>query len=141
MLNLSTALQFKPIKEGIIECDCSQPDYFTDDETVERKYWDFLPGKILYRYRDCPYMNRFELLTFKVIKETEASYQFIDGDKPRWVRKDATRSFCYDDKKDAWRNFRKRKDKQLKILRSQVSRIEQVVREIKKIEENPDAKY
>ena len=122
-------------KDEIAERDCSDSVYFTNGETVERKEREFIPNLVLYRYRDCSYSDSIELLKFKVIRETESSYLLIDYDKERWVRKNATRSFAYDDKKDAWRNFKKRKEKQLKILNSQANRIKQVIASIKKIEE------
>lgn len=116
--------------------DCSDPDYFTDGELVERKERKFISGLILYRYRDCYMTEAIELLQFKVIRETEASYLLIDGDQERWVRKNATRSFAYDKKEDAWRNFRKRKEKQLKILKNQIRRVENVLHLIRKFESN-----
>ena len=125
--------RFIQVPEGIIESECSGHHYWKEDETVERLEREFLPGLTLYRYHD--FNDRIFLYKFKAIRETEASYLVIDNEKERWVRKGAMRSFCYDNKKDAWRNFTKRKEKQLKLLKGQVNRIEEVLRTIKKIEE------
>lgn len=122
-------------KDDICESECSSNVYFTSGETVERKEREFIPNLILYRYHDCYYMNKIQLQKFRVIRETESSYLLIDDDKERWVRKNATRSFAYDKKEDAWRNFKKRKEKHLKILKSQINRVEQVISTITKIED------
>jgi len=121
-------------KDDIVEMDCSSPDYWEEGDEVIRKDREFIPDLTLYRYRDCSYTNSIELLKFRAIRETEASYLVIDDSKERWIRKKAVRSFCYDAKKDAWRNFKKRKEKHLQILTRQARHIEQVIKRIKEIE-------
>jgi len=70
--------------------------------------------KQLYRYYEVSYEGCVTIVleTFRVVKETDASYWYVSErwpEKPRIVRKGATRSKCYDTREAAWASFKLRK--------------------------------
>lgn len=79
--------------------------------------------KQLYRYYEVSYEECVSIVleTFRVVKETDASYWYVPEhgpDKPRIVRKGATHSKCYDTREAAWVSFKIRKHKQMGHLAS-----------------------
>ena len=74
--------------------------------------------KQLYRYYEVSYEDCVTVVleTFRVVKETDASYWYVPehgSDKPKVVRKGATRSKCYDTREAAFESFKIRKHKQI----------------------------
>lgn len=85
--------------------------------------------KQLYRYYEVSYSECVSIVleTFRVVKETDASYWYVPEhgpDKPRIVRKGATRSKCYDTREAAWASFKIRKHKQMGHLASKLRDLE-----------------
>jgi len=83
---------------------------------------------VLYRYDyQCNYDNNVSLYCqqFEAIKETPGGYWIAWPDRKnnrRWVAKNAIVSFAYADKKDALRNFMKRKRKQIFFAQNSLDR-------------------
>jgi len=85
--------------------------------------------KQLYRYYEVSYEGCVSIVleTFRVVKETDASYWYVPKhgpDKPRIVRKGATRSKCYDTREAAWASFRLRKRAQIAHMRSKIGTLQ-----------------
>lgn len=85
--------------------------------------------KQLYRYYEVSYSECVTIVleTFRVVKETDASYWYVPEhgpDKPRIVRKGAMRSKCYDTREAAWASFKIRKGRQVRHMRSKLRDLE-----------------
>ena len=78
-----------------------------------------------YRYENL-YSNigvRVDLLEFYLIKETAKGYWIkhqwdVKEEYKRWVSKNGKKRFAYPTKEEALYNFKKRKERQIKILQS-----------------------
>jgi|SRR5690554_1297699 len=84
----------------------------------------------LYRYEDALGYDALEcrLVEFKVIRETEKGYWFVESwltnkafesmaeRSKRWVSKDARKRYCYPSKDEAWESYVIRKQKHLAHL-------------------------
>jgi hypothetical protein len=81
---------------------------------------------ILYRYEESLGMTsvQLNLYEFTVIKETELSYQvrIPFSEKKRWIRKNGKKKYACETKEDAMISFKRRKQRQIAILESQLER-------------------
>lgn len=94
--------------------------------------------KQLYRYYEVSYSECVSIVleTFRVVKETDASYWYVPehgSDKPRVVRRGATRSKCYDTREAAWASFKIRKRKQIAHMRSKLRDLEWLLPQLDKM--------
>ena len=101
---------------------------------------------VLYRYEGEQDVHFSFITTYKIVlkelkilKETKCGYwvRHLMYWK-KWVSKDTTRRFAYPTKKEALFHFKKRKEKQLKILTSQMEMVNQLLNQIDKV--NTDEK-
>lgn len=136
-------MEFKLVKnetEKIWEYRCSDPYWW--DENGKRHDYGFIPGLTFYRYHNS--YGGINCYKFKALRETPCGYWILDGKKEKWVGKTSMRRFCYPTKKEAWHNFKCRKKKQIQLLKSQLSHIRNVLREIyiyEKDEGDPDSPF
>lgn len=97
--------------------------------------------KQLYRYYELSYSNCVTVVieTFRVVKETNASYWYVPEhmpDEPKYrrvVRKGATRSKCYDTREAAFASFKIRKHKQINHIRSKLEDLEWLLPQLDKM--------
>jgi len=79
----------------------------------------------LYRFEDHGNGDCVTLMCydFAVVKETELSYQILlpYSNTKRWVRKNGKKKYAHATKEDAMISFKKRKARQIAILKSQLN--------------------
>lgn len=128
-MNLKLAFK-KSNNNEIKEYEVSSNQYYPEDTNVYVNR-DFLPNLTFFRYID--YNQGIYLNKYKAIRETAASYLIIDGDRERWIRKNALRSFCQSYREIAWKNFIHRKRKQREILKNRLDYVERTLNHIDNI--------
>jgi hypothetical protein len=101
---------------------------------------------VLYRYEGeqdehFSFITTYKIVLkeFQIIKVTPKGYWIRQNFYfKKWVSNDCTRRFAYPTKNEALFHFKKRKEKQLKILTSQVEMVQQLLNQIDKV--NTDEK-
>lgn len=92
-----------------------------------------MEDRYFYRYSDISYGEyhslglRLEVL--KVVKETKCGYwlTFGFGGKDKFVLKYGWKRYAWPSKEEAFRSFRERKKRQVKILKAQLKRAEEAL--------------
>lgn len=107
----------------------------------ERDYDKEITDKILYRYEGQEDVHwepiatyKIVLKTLQIIKETPKGYWIRDHIYwKRWVSKDGRKRYAYPTKAEALNNFKLRKEKQQKILKSRLNEVNQLLAQIDKV--------
>lgn len=110
----------------------------------EKDYDKEITDKVLYRYegeQDSHWMSfatyKIVLKTLQIIKETPKGYWIRDHVYwKKWVSKDGRKRYAYPTKAEALVNFKLRKEKQRKILKARLDEVEQLLRQIDKVDTN-----
>lgn len=110
----------------------------------EKDYDKELSGKVLYRYEgeEDVHWKSFAtyiivLKTYEILKETPKGYWIrVRHYWKKWVSKDGRKRYAYPTKAEALNNFKLRKEKQKEILKSRLNEVEQLLRQIDKVDTN-----
>lgn len=108
---------------------------------INEKDYDHKEHGVLYRYEgEVEYSfsifrsYKIVLKEYQIIKKTPKGYWIRQNQYfKKWVNNDCARRFAYPTKNDALFHFKKRKEKHLKILSSQLEMVNQLLNQIDKV--------
>ena len=107
--------------------------------TKAYRYEDHLYGSGDGSFED-PYRSfvRVELSEYEVVKETPkgywVAYDSFSGTPRHFVRRDARKHFALLTKEEALESFKKRKERQIRLLKSRLDRAEQALSQAQRID-------
>lgn len=107
----------------------------------EKDYDKKLTGNVLYRYEGemdsyWSHLSTYKIVlkTHQILKETPKGYWVRHNMYwKKWVSKDGRKRFAYPTKAEALFNFKKRKEKQQKILKARLDEVNQLLNQIDKV--------